>query len=127
MFGLTFKKDSKDIGGKPLMSEFIPEFFEEMGKILEEGRVKYGYKNWCQCPEDEEFHYQGAMLRHAFESMKLHGNRKLRALAATAVNCMFQYYFTMKRENCKYQGHIPFKNMQWVDNLNEVEEKHEGN
>lgn len=113
-----FRKDSKDIGGKPLMSEFIPEFFEEMGKILEEGRVKYGYKNWRNCPQEEEFHYQGAMLRHAFESMKTEGKDKMRALAANAINCMFQYYFEMKRDNLCIQGCRPFKDITWVDNLN---------
>lgn len=81
------------MGGKPLMSELIPEFILNMGKRLEDGRVKYGYKNWRKCSKDELFHYESAMLRHAFNSLESTDEEsEADHLIATAINAMFIYY-----------------------------------
>ena len=88
---MEFKKDSKN-ESKPLMDELIPEFMLEMGKVLEYGRQKYGYRNWRQASEGELFHYRSAKLRHAFQEGE-DKDTNVDHLVHEAVNCMFLWWF----------------------------------
>ena len=89
--GTDFKKDSKN-ESKPLMDELIPEFMLEMGRVLEYGRQKYGYRNWREAHKKELFHYRSAKLRHAFQEGK-DKDTNIDHLVHEAINCMFLWWF----------------------------------
>lgn len=95
-----FKKDSKDGVIKPLMSEINYHLLLDVGLVLEQGRIKYGHSNWKSAKQEELFHYESALMRHAAKRHtegRIDKDSGLPHLAHLVCNAMFLDYF--EREN----------------------------
>lgn len=97
---MTFKKDSKDGVTKPLMSELNYNLLLDVGMVLEQGRKKYGLSNWKSAKQDELYHYESALIRHAakrYTEGRIDNDSGLPHLAHLVCNAMFLDYFERKK------------------------------
>lgn len=93
---MAFKKDSKDLGGKPLFSLIDPYWQLELAEILTFGARKYGLKNWQSASLEELHHYEDALYRHMNKYQRgqmRDEDTKLSHLSHVGINAMFLHYF----------------------------------
>lgn len=83
--------------GKNRFSLLIPEFIEEMIKLLEFGAKRHGEFNWQLV---EEPRYKDALFRHYLEYIKgnfVDKDSNAHEMVAIAVNAMFIYFLNKKK------------------------------
>ena len=93
-----FKKDSLDVQ-KLEYSLFVPEFLEEVVKVLTFGAVKYGRENWKKC-KDKRL-YIDAIYRHleAYRmGEKTDKDTGCHHFACVCCNIMFIFWMDMNND-----------------------------
>ena len=77
---------------KPIPGAILPSFTDQMSKVLAFGAAEYGRDNWAQCPKEQLFLYEDALLRHINAYRMGEENDEetgLNHLAHAACNLMF--------------------------------------
>lgn len=89
----------KDDAGKTRYDLVLPEFEEELAKVLTKGAEHYGANNWQEV-EDAENRYYSALRRHISawrRGEKIDNDTGLGHLAHAACNLMFLFYGDLNR------------------------------
>jgi len=84
---------------KPMFDLLVPEFIEEVAKVMTLGAQKYAPNNW-KYVEDAESRYLAALYRHLnayHKGEKIDPESGLSHLAHIACNAMFLFWFDIQK------------------------------
>lgn len=91
---VSVEKGKKDDFGKPMVDLLIPEFIEDLAKVLTMGAQKYGLENWKHNLEKRRI--LAALYRHLLQYHKgevYDEESGLNHLCHIAINAMFLYWY----------------------------------